>query len=1154
MPSKQTKKDSLKPFEILCLSKFLCCFMAFHEWNREEGSDSAEKVRLAGANLSRNKRLVSKAKLFSDKMFEAKGVVPGLTGIDAKYKAADRGAGETRMLFVGDLARFVISRIKTTEQRNSILGKSPQMNRMSVLFKPGDPKSAVLGVLKTKGSWPNFYSDLKKWINSVADVMGISGSAEEQIADINGVTSIAEDVREIDRKLLVLSPNSTEARELSRKRTQKVASIIDAARETGHEEAALGAASALIYSNDSHATKVGKQLGLTQEQEKAMMGEGRNMIVAGAGSGKTRVLAGKVVDLIDRLGASSNEIIATSFSVKSAAELKERVKKYGGESILDAGDDGFGTSHSVSRKLLAKLNPKQAYKQTVNESLLLKMAMAQVEMRARFAPEPPAPVGMFEGLFATEDKEIGAPASLTQEDMILQQVVRSMWGLIEFGRDRNPNAKWVRDDGALLLPLFEKGQELTVDSLSPAEKGMLNKMLRTKSRQDEQNNRPGRYERSLQRKGLPADYKVASTRGSSKYWKTPANQWFNIGGRFKKDDDRGNSVVIGSKQVGLAVGKYRANLITESQAWAQAKDPTEKLMAACYGAYMWLKENDRDSNGKVDFTDMLLDTVKELIENPQALRQVQGQYKYVLVDEGQDFNKLQRLLFGLIAGHIDPETLEQTQEMTANTLCYIGDDKQAIYGFRGADPAGFIADSDQTGGDFETHVITSNFRSGTEIVEAANRLMRHSEDQIPMVCSANPARGSGSINYVTVKDHMAGAERCAQEIEEYIESEGWTEPDTPSYGVAVRTNAEAYAYGIELIKRKIPFRSKMNFFADPTTKALTGWLTIAENPDQVSLVNEAVLKAFRSPSFMLNQKFAQELKRLGKGNFVDWLSDGGWNKIYAEEWRNRNVKAYSDTLTKVRKMKGSPTEILDQILEITGVAPRGKVPQSIVDSLIQATRGDKSLMNQLSEESADGSVSDTDVRNLALAPIAPLRNLLAVSETDISTSMDYVRELQGVSESKGYKDNPTDADADKPAVTIDTCHGWKGLEARRMWIPMAAGTFPHHKSENSREDLEAERRLAYVALTRGRDSVTCLCPEKGHTGKPAGVSRFVREACIPDLYSSEEDTRQASGREALIAEYLRSDNMGDDFTEEDWSAYVLATSYGEIAYRREENV
>ena len=153
-----------------------------------------------------------------------------------------------------------------------------------------------------------------------------------------------------------------------------------------------------------------------------------------------------------------------------------------------------------------------------------------------------------------------------------------------------------------------------------------------------------------------------------------------------------------------------------------------------------------------------------------------------------------------------------------------------------------------------------------------------------------------------------------------------------------------------------------------------------------------------------------------------------------------------------------------------------------------------------------------------------------------------------MAEKKSYKDDPDGEDKAKPAVTIDTCHGWKGLEAKHMWVPMAGGVFPHARSVGD-EELASERRLAYVALTRGRDNVTVICPKVTHHNQTGGVSQFVTEACIQSFEEGQEDRGEESmpskmASDEVYANWVETADFEANLTEAEWAEYDLASSYG----------
>tara|TARA_X000000950_G_scaffold240276_2_gene293211 strand:- start:1436 stop:5224 length:3789 start_codon:yes stop_codon:yes gene_type:complete len=1214
-----------------------------------ELSKEAEKDDVAKAQYKEAKPLINRAKLllrrFKDEIQEAVETFavceaePGGGRLKAHLnRARSRPISQPQYK-----AKFLAEALRFMSTRQSLRTKLVGTGKVNQICRrigslPDDPTEAMLELV----SIPPIggVRVTRQWVKEVADWMKVSGTAEERVADIQEAQNIAKTIKDIDAKLKVLPPASDEAKELQAERSTKMDKLMKVAKETGDEQAALGAATAMIYSNTSFATETGKQLGLTEEQEDAMTVTGQALIAAGAGSGKTRVLAGKVVDIIKREGGKSNQIIATSFSKKSSLELKDRVEKYGGAGILDSGDKGFATTHSIALAALRSVKPELNKKQTLlggNLTALISTAMKQVEMRPNNArafeksfSNIESTKGFFDGLFESKVEEVVEHTESSEEDaplqLLLEEVGKSSFdwdargkevgqklleiapyvnwsdGCESYGEKLSQGKwmskatkkaptpkqlKWIKqflEEGSrrsirrranvdpvlsfALNSIWEtayKGIELGhkwakedmpviegilyhdhFDTLSDTDEQVLTKLIAMK-----------RYAREIPED----DVQYVNVRIAKKKFQgwadSPANQWFNIGDTWFDDDGR----AIGAKRVTLMIDKYRANLISPSQAWANAKaEGKENLkFAAAYGAYMWLKENDREAKGFMDFTDQQEMLVKEMIANPQILKAMQNQYKWILVDEAQDLNKLQHLLFGLIAGAIDPETQEYKADgsMTAKTFCFIGDDKQAIYEFRGATPDEFTEKSDRRDGQFQTKVITSNFRSGKQIVDSANKLIAHNEKQIPMVCSTNPERGQGQIEWQEFTDYQDAANETAAEIEALIETEGWSQ-DPPSFGIACRTNAEAMSFGVELIKRKIPFRSKFNFFNDPLTTGIVGWFQVAVSSGNKNAINRAVLNAHKNPSFFLDEEFNRLLKKKAKGqNYLTWLTEN-WDSVYEDKtvngrriqlaWRNKkNVKPYVDTLNSiVGAAEGkSAADMFQAVIDIKGVS--GK---SILEFAIETVKKDGKKMDQLWEEADGGEVTEDAIQALAFAPLKPLMSLLNASE-DLPDALAYIEELQTTAEKVGaYKDvdqNGGMKDRKKDAVNIDTCHGWKGLEAIHMWVPMVEGVFP-----NPMSDVSSERRLAYVALTRGRDTVKVLCPQENHRGQPTeGLSPFIGEACIPqaggDDFSIDETEGQEKQASTKIAdEWLRTVDTEADFKQSELDSDGLLSNYGSL--------
>jgi superfamily I DNA/RNA helicase len=426
----------------------------------------------------------------------------------------------------------------------------------------------------------------------------------------------------------------------------------------------------------------------------------------------------------------------------------------------------------------------------------------------------------------------------------------------------------------------------------------------------------------------------------------------------------------------------------------------------------------------------------------------------------------------------------------ADLLAFIGDDRQSIYAFRGAKPANFVDLSKADG--FQTKMLTMNFRSGKAIVDAANKLIAHNGDrQIPMVCDADVERkGMGAIRTRSTENHEDAADQVAQEIKDSIDA-GESAKD---FGILVRNNAEHDAYTIALLVRGIPYRllkkSEGGYFGKPLVKALTSWmrLVIGGSPE---VINDAVIEAHMTPGFGLDKEFASGLARNARGQ--DYLSYILASKpVYFGQanWLNKRVFEYANTIRSVSASGGldSPS-LIRAILNIKG--SKG----TFEEALMRLVDED----DVIEEEGVEAS--QEAIRNAAMAPLRPLM-LMAENFKDPQNFLNFVAKMRAANE-KTQKKTPDDKeDWKEPAVLVGTVHGWKGLQAKHCFVCMAGGVFPNYRSDEKEAEgdetaFDEERRLAYVAITRGEQTVTVMAPQKNYLGKPAGLSRFITEACIP---------------------------------------------------------
>jgi DNA helicase-2/ATP-dependent DNA helicase PcrA len=213
--------------------------------------------------------------------------------------------------------------------------------------------------------------------------------------------------------------------------------------------------------------------------------------------------------------------------------------------------------------------------------------------------------------------------------------------------------------------------------------------------------------------------------------------------------------------------------------------------------------------------------------------------------------------------------------------------------------------------------------------------------------------------------------------------------------------------------------------------------------------------------------------------------------------------------------------------------------RTVKDALVDKVRENEDVLAELRAESPTGTVTEEAVKEMAFAPLAPLKGLLG-ARPDLTEAMKYVRQLQAANAKLTADDDPEAKGFHEPAVTLGTMHSWKGLEVENMFLPLVGGKFP--RTDASEEDLASERRLAYVAVTRGENRVAVLdIPTVRMTkmGPITTESRFVGELCVPPSASSpqvDEDEEMRIMEERGIPVAKRASESPQD--EEAMDAYL----------------
>ena len=423
----------------------------------------------------------------------------------------------------------------------------------------------------------------------------------------------------------------------------------------------------------------------------------------------------------------------------------------------------------------------------------------------------------------------------------------------------------------------------------------------------------------------------------------------------------------------------------------------------------------------LDFDDLLIKTVKLLRKSPETREKYNDRYRYILVDEYQDTNALQ---FALIS------FLTEKQQ----NICVVGDDAQSIYGFRQADIRNILG--------FEEHFPTAkvilleqNYRSTQTILDVAHAIIENNIHQKKKkLWTANP--GGERIFYYQAYDADGEARFVASKIEEHQRRKA-----NDRIAVLYRTNAQSRLFEEFLRRQRIEYNivGGFSFYERAEVKDVIAYLKLAMNPfDDIAL-----LRIINTPTRGLGKTSLDEVQRLAKLNGSSlWMAIAAITDPDFPQEAHLTPRA-KDAMRSFRKT------IEDLIKKITESSESGKSVSEVVIAAIE----DTGYANVLRIEASDESE-------------ARLENL----EELVNAAVDYDKQ-----EENGLRDfvdhaalsSDTDKYDEKAGVTLMTAHMAKGLEFPVVFlVGLEDGIFPHSRSLNDPKELEEERRLAYVAITR----------------------------------------------------------------------------------------
>ena len=462
-------------------------------------------------------------------------------------------------------------------------------------------------------------------------------------------------------------------------------------------------------------------------------------------------------------------------------------------------------------------------------------------------------------------------------------------------------------------------------------------------------------------------------------------------------------------------------------------------------------------NNAVDFDDIILNTVKILSENPDVLSKYQDKFQYILVDEYQDTNNSQYLLINLLA-------------QANRNLCVVGDDDQSIYKFRGAN-IGNILNFEDDYSDVQKITLDQNYRSTQNILDAANSVISNNKGR--MGKSLWTSNGDGNRVYVyTGTNEYDEARYIARQIKKHFDEQG----SFSDCAILYRTNAQSRVIEEMLMRESVPYKvlSGLRFYDRKEIKDIIAYLRVVYNPnDDVSLariINEPKRKIGNA-----TLEKARNIAREKETSLYDVIS-------HADD--------YPEFKTAIKKLL-SFSEIIQSLIKLKDTVT--------IEELTGRILNDTGYMPALVME--DTTESKTRIENLGEF-ISVITEFEKNEETG-NTLGEFLENISLVSDIDGYDEN-------EDSAVLMTIHSAKGLEFQIVFLSgLEEGLFPGMRSMESDDDIEEERRLCYVAITRAKEQlyITKTISRTIH-GKtmPTTASRFFKE--IPVEYLEDKTTLQ----------------------------------------------
>jgi DNA helicase II / ATP-dependent DNA helicase PcrA len=491
-----------------------------------------------------------------------------------------------------------------------------------------------------------------------------------------------------------------------------------------------------------------------------------------------------------------------------------------------------------------------------------------------------------------------------------------------------------------------------------------------------------------------------------------------------------------ARSLAAEVSNLKNELIDPATFTAKAAGPYQRSVAEAYVLY---QQRLREAHS-VDFDDLIMTTVELFKRHPDVVDKYRRRFRHVLVDEYQDTNHAQYTLVKQVVGD-------------TGELCVVGDADQSIYAFRGATIRN-ILEFERDYPNARTILLEQNYRSTQTILSVANAVIDRNTERKPKRLWSDQGAGEQVVGYVADSEH-AEADFVAREVDRLCDDHGYRPADV---AVFYRTNAMSRVFEEVFIRFGLPYKvvGGVRFYERKEVRDALAYLRAVANEDDTVSVRrvlntpkrgigeraEACIEALAGRERI---SFGAALRRVGEATGISARAAN-------------SVTAFVAMMDAARELaeSGTPEEVLEAVLQRSGylveleesLDPQDAGRVENLQELVSVAREYTERM----ETNAPPAEDDAAAGAAAAAPVATLDGFL--EQVSLVADADQI---------------PENDPEHKGVVTLMTLHTAKGLEFPVVFLTgLEDGVFPHLRALGDRKELEEERRLAYVGITRAR--------------------------------------------------------------------------------------